>query len=98
MDLSLLGFIRGMQADRIIEHLQTQQHLWPHQSLGTIVTRAQEALGFCPRAGERAISTLKLDPERKIGRLKQCELTQLARTIYRLWLQSTSIQPQTQSA
>lgn len=97
MDLSLLGFIRGLQADRIINHLQTQQHLWPHRPLGAIVALAQEELGFCPRAGERAISTLKLDPQRKIGRLKQCEVTQLARTIHRLWLQNSSV-PQAQSA
>ncbi len=87
MDSSYHSYLRGLEADRIVGTLQKQQHVNPHQSVGSAICAAQTETGFCQRAGELAMAVLHLDPQRKIGRLKGSELTQLARTIYRLWQQ-----------
>jgi hypothetical protein len=90
MDILIHGFNHKVHADRIVQQLQTQQHLGPHQSLAVAVQEAQVRIGFCPQAAQLAMAVLQLDPSRKIGRLRQCELAQLSRTIYRLWHQSSS--------
>jgi hypothetical protein len=85
IDGSYQDLLHAVQADRIVGSLQTQQHLRPHQALNAAVAAAQLESGFCERAGEMAMAVLHLDPQRKIGRLRSCELAQLARTIHRLW-------------
>jgi hypothetical protein len=93
MDILLQGFIHKVHADRIVQQLQTQQHLGPHQSLGVALQEAEVRIGLCPQAAQLGMAVLQLDPSRKIGRLRQCELAQLSRTIYRLWHQKSSANP-----
>ncbi|MCY2954208.1 MAG: hypothetical protein NTU53_19915 [Planctomycetota bacterium] len=93
MDILIQGFNHKVHADRIVQQLQTQQHLVPHQSLAVALQEAQVRIGFCPQAAQLAMGVLQLDPSRKIGRLRQCELAQLSRTIYRLWHQKSSANP-----
>jgi hypothetical protein len=45
-------------------------------------------MDLCPQVAEQAISALSLDPHLKIGRLRRCQLLQLARTLHRLWRQN----------
>lgn len=74
--------------DPLVTHLQTQQHLHPHRTLHGALAYLQEATGLCPAAAEQAISTLSLNPNVKLGRLRRCQLLQLARTLHRLWRQN----------
>jgi hypothetical protein len=94
MDGWSAGFARTLYAEHVSQHLQRQQHLDPQRSLETAMARAERELGFCPEAGQRALTTLGLDRSRKIGRLKRCELVQLARTILRNWHQTLAAQSQ----
>lgn len=77
-------------ADQILAALSTRQYLEPHRPLGDVLSDAQQDLGFCPRAGDAAVTWLNLDPRRAVGRLRRSELLQLARSIYRFWRQSLS--------
>lgn len=71
-------------ADRICHQLQLQQHLNPHQSLAGALRQTHVSAVWYPQAVQQALHILQLDSSRKIGRLKQCELAQLSRTIQRL--------------
>jgi hypothetical protein len=78
------------ESDRIAQSLQTLQHTFPHLPLHAALARSSQHTGFCPSAADSAIDVLKLDRQRKVGRLRRCELLQLARTVHRLWQQSKS--------
>jgi hypothetical protein len=87
----LFGQLRQLRAgdpDRLVQEFENQQHLHPLETVRQTVDRVQAAIGFCPAAAGRALESLKMDPQRKIGRLRHCELIQLARVIHRLWQQS----------
>lgn len=71
-------------AERIISQLQAQQHLRPHQTVVQAIDRAGLNVNSGPAASRQAVDMLRIDPLRKIGRLKGCEVTQLARAIWRL--------------
>ena len=71
--------------ERIIAALQRQQFVWPHQGVGQALEGARQETGFCAQASERAMETLGIDHARQVGRLKRCELVQLARAIERFW-------------
>lgn len=79
--------LRNGLADQLVQQLQTAQHLAPHRALGEALERARHETAFCPLAAERAVESLQMDPQRKIGRLKRCEVAQLARAIVRFWKQ-----------
>ena len=87
MDRQFSEFIDNVQSDQIVGQLQTELHLRPHQSIAEAIGRARAATGFCPGAADEAMHALRLDGTRKIGRLRRCELVQLARVIYRYWRQ-----------
>lgn len=74
--------------DPLAAHLQTQQHLHPHRPLHLALQHLERSTGLCPVASRQASSTLSLDPHLKIGRLRRCQLLQLARTLHRLWRQN----------
>lgn len=76
--------------DRIVSQLQTQQHLRPHQTLAQAIERAGLQLGGCSNLFRQATEGMRLDVTRKIGRLKSCELTQLARMAWRLGKDATA--------
>jgi hypothetical protein len=88
MDRSFLRRAVTADSDRILEHLSQRQHLHPHETVAAVLHDAQDALGICPLALERAVERLQLDSARLIGRLGRTELTQLARSIHRHWQQS----------
>jgi hypothetical protein len=71
--------------ERIIAALQRQQFVWPHQGVGDALEGARRQTGFCPQAAEQALAALAMDRLRQVGRLKRCELAQLARAIERFW-------------
>ncbi len=89
---SNLGSSEAGLAERIIARLQTQQHLHPHQTLLQGLWRVQIDEGLDGEAARRAMVGLNLDGQRKIGRLRGCELAQLARTIVRLTQAQTHAQ------
>jgi hypothetical protein len=71
--------------ERIVTALQRQQFVWPHQQIAQALERARGETGFCPQAAERALDALGIDSARQVGRLKRCELVQLARAVERFW-------------
>jgi hypothetical protein len=71
--------------ERIIAALQRQQFVWPHQGVGAALEAARQETGFCAHAAARALEALGIDASRQIGRLKRCELMQLARAVERFW-------------
>jgi hypothetical protein len=79
-------------SDRLLERISQLQFLQPHVPVGTALDRLAETMAICPRAVSHAINWLKLDPTRSIGRLRRTELTQLARSLHRFWLQNASQQ------
>ena len=72
-------------SDDIIELLTARQHLRPHRSVQAVMEDATRELGCCPAAVARATEWLHMDTSRAIGRLRRCELLQLARAVYRFW-------------
>lgn len=72
----------------LVSQLQTQQHLHPHRPLRLALHDLEQLIGLCPDVAEQAISTLSLDRSLKMGRLRRCQLLQLARTLHRLWRQN----------
>lgn len=73
-----------VSAERLISQLQAQQHLRPHQTVLQAIDRAGLNANSGLTASRQAMDMLRIDPLRKIGRLKGCELIQLARAIWRL--------------
>ena len=90
MDPTFMRFLAVGSAERIVDALSERQHLRPHQAIGEAVAAVGENLGVCPQAAAEAINSLHIDASRPIGRLRRTELTQLARTIHRLWRQSVA--------
>ena len=90
MDQAYLRFLAVGSAERIVEALSQRQYLRPHQTVGEAVSAVGDELGVCPQAAGEAINSLHIDASRPIGRLRRTELTQLARTIHRLWRQSVA--------
>ncbi len=86
MDRTFLRFVNASQAERIVNELQSAQHMWPHRSVQDAIEHAQLVTGFCPEAARKATQMLQMDRSRQIGRLRRCELVQLGRAIHRHWL------------
>ena len=82
------GPIPATDADGLLRDLTVRQHLTPHRPLGQVVAEIVERVGACPVAAEGAMARLDLQPDRSIGRLKRGELSQLARSMHRLWSQA----------
>ena len=78
----------GTDAEGILHELTTRQHLAPHRPLKDVVADVVGATGVCPAAAERALAWLNLSPDRSVGRLRRSELMQLARSMYRYWMES----------
>jgi hypothetical protein len=78
----------SIASDRLVSLLQSQQHLRPHQTVGEALDQVRRQAGFAAGLAGEAIDLLQLDVSRKIGRLKGCEVTQLARAVWRLWKQA----------
>ena len=90
--------LQKVDSDCILQDLTTRQHLRPHQTLSQALEAASEALGFCPRAAETALSWLHLDGSATLGRLRRSQLAQLANSIHRFWQQALAMSPQSQTA
>jgi hypothetical protein len=90
MDENYQRFLSVGSAERIVDALSQRQHLRPHQNVAEALAAVAEQLGVCPGAIGGAIASLHIDSSRPIGRLRRTELTQLARTIHRLWRQSVA--------
>jgi hypothetical protein len=88
----------GSDAEGILRELTTRQHLTPHRALGEAVAEIVEQVGACPAAAEGAMERLELDATRSIGRLRRGELIQLARGMYRLWMQKVAIGSRSEEA
>jgi hypothetical protein len=71
-------------ADALIAHLQTQQHLHPHRTLHRILHDIPDHLGLTLKHAQQATSAISFDPHEKVGRLRRCQLLQLARAVHRL--------------
>ena len=80
---------RDEQTRWIIERLQVEQFIRPHQTVGEAMERAREVIGFCPDAAAHALRWLEIDPRGKVGRLRRTELLQLARCVGRAWSEAT---------
>ena len=80
----------GTDAEGILHELTTRQHLAPHRPLKDVVAETISATGVCPAAAERSLAWLNLPADRSIGRLRRAELMQLARSMYRFWVESLS--------
>jgi hypothetical protein len=90
MDENYLRFLAVGSAERIVDALSQRQHLRPHQNIEEALAAVSEELGVCPGAMSGAVASLHIDSSRSMGRLRRTELTQLARTIHRLWRQSVA--------
>jgi hypothetical protein len=77
-----------VDADVILNHLMSRQHLHPHRPVKDVLDETTRAFGCCPRAIDRGIEWLDIDPTRAVGRLRRSELTQLARAVHRFWMQN----------
>jgi hypothetical protein len=100
MNRSQLRKLIGADSEMVLEVLSRRQHMHPHAPLEQVLRETIDELHCCPQAVSRAVEWLELDWQRPIGRLRRTELTQLARTIYRLWRQSvtqSAAQPQSQA-
>src|SRR5947199_9619138 len=97
MTRSQLRKLLGADSEMVLEALTRRQHLHPHAPLEQVLRETIDELHCCPQAVRRAVEWLELDRQMPIGRLRRTELTQLARSIYRLWRQSVT-QSVTQSA
>lgn len=80
-------------ADRIVDFLSEQQHLFPHQSVESAISRTVDQFAVCPDAAEAAITGLGVDASQSVGRLRRTELIQLGRTLHRLWRQNVASAP-----
>jgi hypothetical protein len=89
MTRSQIRRLLSVDADGVLEVLTRRQHLQPHAPLAAVLRETILELRCCPEAVRRAMQWLQLDPQRPVGRLRRTELTQLARTIYRMWRQAT---------
>lgn len=74
----------------ILRELTLRQHLTPHRPLGEVVAEVVSRVGACPAAADGAMERLQLDAVQSIGRLRRGELIQLARGMYRLWMQAVA--------
>jgi hypothetical protein len=80
-------------AERIVEFLSQQQHLFPHQPVADAVAKAVDQFAVCPEAAEAAVTSLAVDSRQAVGRLRRTELIQLGRTVHRLWRQNVASTP-----
>jgi hypothetical protein len=87
MDRSLLRRLLMNESEALLNALSTRQHLRPHEPLGQSLSHVGTQFGVCPDAAAEAMRWLELDPAKVIGRLRRTELTQLARSIHRIWRQ-----------
>ena len=90
MTRSQLRKLLGADSEMVLEALTRRQHLHPHAPLKQVLQETIDELHCCPQAVSRAVEWLELDWQKPIGRLRRTELTQLARSIYRLWRQSVT--------
>jgi hypothetical protein len=75
-------------ADVILTHLTSRQHLRPQQTIQDVLSDATQLFGCCPQAIGRGMEWLGIEPSVKIGRLRRSELMQLARAIHRFWMKN----------
>ena len=85
------GKLPNVDSDAVLNHLTAQQHLHPHRAVKAVLDETTHALGCCPRAIQRGIEWLGIEPQRAIGRLRRSELVQLARAVHRFWMHNASV-------
>jgi hypothetical protein len=82
----------SVDSNRILEDLSRRQFLRPHATIGDALGTASMDLGFCAGAASEALRWLDINPLLSIGRLRRIELTQLARSIYRFWKCTSTVE------
>jgi hypothetical protein len=75
-------------ADAILSHLTSRQHLQPQATVQGVLDDSVKLFGCCPKAIGRGMQWLGIDSDMKIGRLRRSELIQLARAVHRFWMQN----------
>jgi len=88
MNRSQIRRLLGVDEEQVLAVLTRRQHVNPHAKLSEVLRGTIDELHCCPDAVHRAMEWLQLDWQVAVGRLRRTELTQLARSIYRLWRQS----------
>lgn len=79
-----------VDANAILEHLTTRQHVNPHATIREAIDQTIERFGCCPAAIQRGMQWLGIDPSQAIGRLRRGQLVQLARAVHRFWSQNAA--------
>ena len=88
MTRSQIRRLLGVDEETVLQVLTRRQHTHPLATLADVLRDTIDELGCCPDAVRRAMEWLQLDWKLPVGRLRRTELTQLARSIYRLWRQA----------
>ncbi len=74
-----------IDSEAILEALTQRQFLQPHSPLNEALPQVADELRLCPEAVAQALAWLEVDATRVIGRLRRSELSQLAKSIHRIW-------------
>jgi hypothetical protein len=99
-DFMIPYLLRGVVTaghDQLLDALTARQHTAPHEPLAESLAHLATTLGVCPGAIEQALVWLAVDPQTSVGRLRRTELTQLARSIHRMWRQRVAQQQAAES-
>jgi hypothetical protein len=88
MDRSYLRATRDAEVQVIVQALQRQQFVRPHQAVPRALEIAGIEVGFCRTVAKQAMAWLQIDAQTCIGRLRRSELLQLARSLHRIWRQN----------
>jgi len=70
-------------ADTMLNMLTQRQFVDPHRPVSAVLMQVLTELNAPPEARLATLNRLGLEPTIKIGRLKRCQLTQLARVLFR---------------
>lgn len=85
------GQLRRMvqvNAETILDALTKRQFVLPHKPVLEVLRETLAELGASPDAANAVIERLGLNPATAIGRLKRCQISQIARVVHREWRSS----------
>ena len=77
-----------VNAETMLDTLTQRQFVSPHRPVAEVLSQLLTELGASPDAGAATLNRLSIDPSLAIGRLRRCQLTQLARVLHREWRSS----------
>lgn len=70
-------------AEQILEILSRRQFVSPHRSVGLTVADTADDIGACPTMAAAVLVRLEIPAELPVGRIRRCQLFQLARVLER---------------